>query len=139
MKKAPAAKDFSGRLRFLRDQRGLTQDELAELAGLSRDGISRLERGTRSPQLKTIKKLAQALGVDPEELLGSLEAAPLVVDRHAKRMSRMESYLRSVDDETAEQLMGVMDAAYKLARRAAPGPANARKGGRRVRTPQKPK
>ena len=55
-------------LRELREHASLSQEELAEQAGVSRATIAELERGKRSPQPKTRRKLAEALGVAPHEL-----------------------------------------------------------------------
>jgi transcriptional regulator with XRE-family HTH domain len=58
------------RLARLRGDRGLSQEELAEKAGLSRDLISMLERNVRtSPRLSTVSKLAHALDVEVGELV----------------------------------------------------------------------
>lgn len=56
------------RLREWREKRALTQDQLAEKAGVSRATIIRLERGY-SAVPPTLRKLADALNVDPAELL----------------------------------------------------------------------
>ena len=50
-------------LRQQRDKAGLTQQQLAEKAGLLQSHISRIERGEYSPTNKTLTKLAAALGV----------------------------------------------------------------------------
>ena len=55
-------------LRELRDRASLSQEELAERAGVSRATIADLELGKRSPQPKTRRKLAEALGVEPHQL-----------------------------------------------------------------------
>lgn len=58
------------RLKRLRGDRGLTQEELAEASGISRDLISMLERGARtSARLSTIGALAHALDVEVSELV----------------------------------------------------------------------
>lgn len=59
----------SHRIRELRIFRGLTQSELAEKIGSKKPHISDLELGKTSPGLGVIAKLAQALGVEPEEIL----------------------------------------------------------------------
>ena len=56
------------RLRGLRDRASLSQEELAERAGVSRATIAALELGKRKPHPKTRRKLAEALGVEPHEL-----------------------------------------------------------------------
>jgi transcriptional regulator with XRE-family HTH domain len=60
------------KLRALRRKRVLTLRELAEVAGISKDTISRVEReGTAYPS--TIRKLAKALDVEPSELVAEEE------------------------------------------------------------------
>ncbi len=56
------------RLREMRLDRGLSQEELHKATGISRDTISRLETGKRRAHPRTVRKLAEALGVAPWEL-----------------------------------------------------------------------
>jgi predicted ATPase/DNA-binding XRE family transcriptional regulator len=66
---------FGARLRGLREAAGLTQEELAERAGLTAKGISALERGARNrPYPHTVRSLANALEL-PENERSSLFAA----------------------------------------------------------------
>ena len=59
---------FGEVLRRFRVAAGLSQEELAERAGLSAHGISDLERGARTrPYPATVQRLAQALGLSPDE------------------------------------------------------------------------
>lgn len=44
-----------------RIEKGITQKELAEMTGISQGDISRIERGTANPSIKTIQRLATAL------------------------------------------------------------------------------
>ncbi len=57
------------KLRELRQRRVLTLHELEERSGVSYNTIWRLENGKTGAQPRTIRKLAAALGVDPEELV----------------------------------------------------------------------
>ena len=57
------------KLRRLRLEQALTQMDLSGMTGLSVDAISRLENELRSAQVSTVRRLAQALGVEPRELL----------------------------------------------------------------------
>jgi transcriptional regulator with XRE-family HTH domain len=57
------------RLRQLRLGQALTQIELSRMTGISVDAISRLENELRSAQVSTIRRLAEALRVEPRELL----------------------------------------------------------------------
>ncbi len=56
------------RLKEHRERRGLTQEELATLSGVSRPTIAALELGYRRAYSSTTDKLAKALKVKPEEL-----------------------------------------------------------------------
>ncbi len=56
------------RLKEWREYRGLTQVELAELAGVPQSTVSQAETGKRSPHPGTARKFAEALGVEVEEL-----------------------------------------------------------------------
>lgn len=47
----------------LRHEQGLTQEQVAELSGLSQQYLSDLERGRRNPTIITLYELARALGV----------------------------------------------------------------------------
>ncbi len=57
------------RLREWRERRLLTQRELAEQVGMSTGQINRIENGIHEPRFTTIRKLAVALNVSPEELV----------------------------------------------------------------------
>jgi ribosome-binding protein aMBF1 (putative translation factor) len=61
----------SQQIKKLREQRGMTQVELAEKSGLKQSHICRLERGRHSPSHKTVVKIAEALGVPVTELAPS--------------------------------------------------------------------
>jgi transcriptional regulator with XRE-family HTH domain len=58
------------KLKTIRTRRLLTQEELAEIAGVSAATVVNVERNKQEPHFRTIRKLAKALNVDPTELLG---------------------------------------------------------------------
>jgi transcriptional regulator with XRE-family HTH domain len=58
-----------GRIAELRRERGLTQESLAERAGISRESVGKIERERRSPSLAMLGTLADALGVPTAELI----------------------------------------------------------------------
>ena len=60
---------FGERLRQLRIDAGLTQDALADRLGIKKQTISRYENSEREPNIRTAKKLADALGVSLESLV----------------------------------------------------------------------
>jgi transcriptional regulator with XRE-family HTH domain len=62
--------------RVVHDRRlgaGLTQESLAERARLTRNYVSELERGLKSPTLATVESLASALGTKPHLLVRAAE------------------------------------------------------------------
>lgn len=67
---------FAERLRELRMKAHLTQHELADLAGLHRQGIAKLETGVREPTWATVQALARALGVSCEAFTVDSTAPP---------------------------------------------------------------
>jgi DNA-binding XRE family transcriptional regulator len=57
------------KLRALREERGLSQKEAAQLANVSHWTLFYLESGKRAPYMPTVTKLARAYGVPLEELV----------------------------------------------------------------------
>ncbi len=56
-------------LRRLRQDRGLTQEELADQAGLNRNYVGMVERAENAPTVDTLEALAKALKIEPEVFL----------------------------------------------------------------------
>ena len=56
-------------LRSRREALGVSQEELAERAGIDRTYVSILERGLKSPTLETLEKISSALGTLPEQVI----------------------------------------------------------------------
>ena len=63
---------FGQRLRELRAERGVSQDQLASRTGIHPTAIGRLERGDREPRLGTILRLLRGLGIHAGALLDAL-------------------------------------------------------------------
>ncbi|MBX7199004.1 MAG: helix-turn-helix transcriptional regulator [Rhodospirillaceae bacterium] len=62
---------FATNLRRCRNAKGLSQDDLAYEADVSRSYLSQLEKGVFHASLKVVGKLATALSIEPSELLKS--------------------------------------------------------------------
>lgn len=69
------------RLRLARQARGFSQQQLAGMAGVSRQAVSAVESGLSDPSLRVALALASALGMTVEELFGSGAAVPAVPAR----------------------------------------------------------
>ena len=65
---------FGEVVRKFRQSRGVSQEALADEAGLHRTYISLLERGLRNPSLTVIQQLAAALNVSVTELISEFDA-----------------------------------------------------------------
>ena len=57
------------RLRRLRRERALSQQDVERITGLAQATLSDLEQGKRGARASTLRKLAEALGVEPKELM----------------------------------------------------------------------
>ena len=60
---------FAANLRATRKQKGLSQEELADMAGLHRTYVGSVERGERNVSIDNVERLAVALGLDVVDLL----------------------------------------------------------------------
>ena len=61
--------EFECRLKTFRQQKGLTQEQLAALVGVRRETIMRLEKAQYNPSLKLAVDLSRAVGAPIEEIL----------------------------------------------------------------------
>lgn len=62
-------------LKQLREEREITQEQLAFDAGMTASALSRIERGINSPGWMTVKRLAEALDVSLAEIAADVEDA----------------------------------------------------------------
>ncbi|WP_293682230.1 helix-turn-helix transcriptional regulator [uncultured Phenylobacterium sp.] len=60
---------FGRNVRRLRQDRGLSQEALADAVGLAVTYVGQIERGRRNPTLNVVERFAEALTVDPLDLL----------------------------------------------------------------------
>lgn len=131
----PLAITIGKALRKARESSGLTQEDAADRAGISAEFYARMERGRTLPSVPTLVRLAEALGVSADELLG----------RPAERRAgaaAVATPARGVEDESPEvrrlvrrlrrarpkalRLVGLL-----LGELETPGPAPPRTPGRR--------
>ena len=93
-------------VRRVREEKGMTQEDLARRSGVSRDVIARLELGEREPSVRTLAGLARALGIRPE-VLGHLLVSDYDPAYQARVASEIRRWLRGQDDATAARSLGV--------------------------------
>lgn len=110
MKKA--YRDIGIRIKSLRKTLKLTQAEVAEKAGIDASFYGQLERGTGTPSLRTLFSIADALRVEPAELLPRTRAKPgkdlLIAEALDDMVSKLKPgkrrFLMSVVRDLADEL-----------------------------------
>jgi transcriptional regulator with XRE-family HTH domain len=68
-----ASRAFGQRVKEIRAEKGVSQDELSHATNVHPTAIGRMERGAREPRLTTILRMARGLDVKPGELLDELD------------------------------------------------------------------
>jgi XRE family transcriptional regulator, regulator of sulfur utilization len=68
---------FAANLRRLRTERGLSQERLAHAANLNMTHVAKIERSEREPGVRTVTKLAKALGVSTADLFEGIDGRRL--------------------------------------------------------------
>lgn len=94
---------FSENLQFLRSQRSVTQEQLAEQLGVSRQSVSKWEGGASFPEMNTLLQLCELYDVDLDTLLrGSVEQAQ-VADT-----ARYDAFMNSFSKRIALSVGGII-------------------------------
>ncbi|CAG0972955.1 partial HTH-type transcriptional regulator ImmR, partial [Gammaproteobacteria bacterium] len=89
-------KDLGTRVRSLRQQRGITQVELAQALGLTQSNVSAIERGARGITIHQVVELARVLRASTDEILGQSSQAgqkttlPIKDRRFLRRLQMIE-------------------------------------------------
>lgn len=79
--------NIGSRLAFLRDQRGLTQEELATSLGISRAALSHYEKNRREPDTETLGKVADLFQVSIDYLVGRTAHSTVTLDSDVRQFS----------------------------------------------------
>jgi transcriptional regulator with XRE-family HTH domain len=114
-----AIKDFTWaelgqKVRHLRIAGRLTQQQLADSAGVTQNAIFRIEAGETNPQISTLSGIASALGTSVRELLGPPEVPDAKL---APWINRLKKILGSVDHAAIQAMQnGIENAELLLAR-----------------------
>ena len=69
----------------LRVEKGLTQETLSGLAGISRSHLAALENGEKTVKLDTLWRIADALGIGPAALIWKTEAESITLQREGSK------------------------------------------------------
>lgn len=74
--------DFPNIFRKIREQSGLTQQQMADKLGVSRSAIGMYENGEREPNFETLELIADTFNVDMNYLLGKKPTTEVILDRY---------------------------------------------------------
>lgn len=118
---------FSERLKNFREQKNLTQEELASLSGISARSIQRYENGTNRPRVEAAEKIAKALDIQVDVLLGTndmlvAEAKSKYGYRGAKQAQELVEEVSGlfsggeIADEDLDAMMKAIQDAYWIAK-----------------------
>ena len=97
--------DIGSKIKELRMLNGLTQEELADRAELTKGFISQIERNMTSPSMETFLDILQCLGVTPEEFFKSDEGEQIVFGK--------EDFFEKVDPELKSKIEWIIPNAQK--------------------------
>lgn len=118
---------FNERLKKYREEKGLTQAQLSELAGITTRQIQNYEGGKARPRLDAAEKIAKALNITTDELLGNADmlvaqAAEKYGARGAKQAQQLTDELTGLftggdlSEEDMELMMKAIQDAYWIAK-----------------------
>lgn len=95
---------FSERLKTIRESRNLTQVQLAKLSGVSERMIQNYEGGIHRPRIEVAEKLAKALNITADELLGN--SGMLIVEAEKKGGAKSARDVKALVDEVIGMFAG---------------------------------
>ena len=86
---------FPEQLRKIRLEKGYSQKKLAELSGISQAAIYQWEKGTRTPKIELLQKVADALNVPLKELFSTKDSNSITFDFSSVPLNDIEKYMET--------------------------------------------
>ncbi|WP_176087544.1 helix-turn-helix domain-containing protein [Leptospira alexanderi] len=102
--------EFPVKLKELRIQKGFSQENLAKMVGLHKNHIGRYERGDSQPTADKIRKLADALGVSGDVLLGNTTQDQAKIQIGDRDLLNLFSEVEKLSSEDKEKVSDFLDA-----------------------------
>lgn len=102
---------FGKRLQQIRKQKGLTQEKLAELAGVHEKHISKLELGTYKPSFDTLSKILKVLDIGVEE--AGLDTVKVSAHDNPFYIKSMQ-ILNNASEQELELYYGLLNQGHKF-------------------------
>jgi transcriptional regulator with XRE-family HTH domain len=101
------AESFGDRLRRIREEKRLNQSDLAERTGFQPSAISHFESGRRAPSFDNLKKLADALAVTIDFLIGR-ETLPTTAGPVAEKLFRNFEQMTAEDQDDLSKFAAML-------------------------------
>ena len=95
---------IGNRIKYFREQQGLTQKELGEKCGIDAANIRKYENGKQNPKLVTLNKIARALGVEAWKLVDPATNQRGAVEIPAGMPAETRAYVEQLANERAQVL-----------------------------------
>jgi len=90
--------EFNEKLQELRKQKGLTQEELAEILFVSRTAVSKWESGRGMPNIESLKAISKFFAVTLDDLLSSEELLVIAEDDHKEKTMHLRDRIYGLLD-----------------------------------------
>lgn len=103
------------RIRYYRLLKGLSQEQLALLAGLNPAFVGHLERGLKSPTVTTLQKIVNALEITFEELFS--EAKKEEFSKKEQAIEKIVLSVRELDEDEITRISDIVKDIVKLIRK----------------------
>jgi len=101
---------IGARIREIRKTQGLTQEDVAEKAGMDFTSIGAVERGVRNLSLKGLFRVAKALNVSLEELVHLPQDTNIFLDKDKKMaMLRLEILIKDMETEELKFTLEIIE------------------------------
>lgn len=91
-------------IRRYREEAGITQEKLAELADISTNHLGAIEREVKTPTMDTFVKLLNVLGAEPNEVLQEVVPVP-----RKEHLSRLEEKVESLSPKQQEKVFHILE------------------------------
>ena len=106
------------RIRRLREANGWSQGKLAEILDSHPQNVSQLERGLRGVTVQQVVRLARALQVTTDEILGERTNDPALSPLNDRALMRRIKRIRELPPQERKAVLTMLDGALSMARRA---------------------
>lgn len=115
-------RSFGGRLKELRKEKGLTQEELAKKLQIAKSSIGMYETNKRIPEVRTLESIADYFNVDMDYLMGNTDTRRIYnydfyTENRQNTISFLSQYvlkLRKLDEDDLDEVMALVN--HKLSK-----------------------